>query len=61
MNIKAQTFGTAENLSEDWSDDPMDGILGLGYPSISQLQTAPFFQNVCFSLLGLSQANEFFS
>ncbi|KAL8292876.1 hypothetical protein RQP46_000570 [Phenoliferia psychrophenolica] len=41
-----QTFGAANSLSSDWQDDPMDGLLGMAYASISQLGAAPFFQNL---------------
>ncbi|KAM0787934.1 hypothetical protein ACM66B_006139 [Microbotryomycetes sp. NB124-2] len=41
-----QTFGAATGLSSDWKDDPMDGLMGMGYQSISQLQRSPMFQTL---------------
>ncbi|KAK4052124.1 hypothetical protein OIV83_002418 [Microbotryomycetes sp. JL201] len=41
-----QTFGAATGLSSDWKDDPMDGLMGMGYQSISQLQRPPMFQTL---------------
>lgn len=41
-----QTFGAADALASEWNTDPMDGILGMAYESISQLETPPFFQTV---------------
>ncbi|KAH7709869.1 Protein ASP-1 protein, partial [Aphelenchoides avenae] len=36
-----QTFGIATTLSDDFARQPVDGILGLGWPSISNDQVQP--------------------
>jgi len=40
-----QTFSAVTTLSSLFNDDPLDGILGLAFQSISNLNAAPFFQN----------------
>ncbi|KAI0078957.1 acid protease [Panus rudis PR-1116 ss-1] len=40
-----QTFSAVTNLSSIFNDDPIDGILGMGFQDISTLQTPPFFQS----------------
>lgn len=46
MIASSQTFGVAQSLSSDWADDPMDGLMGMAYESISQLGVPPFFQTL---------------
>ncbi|ORY89618.1 aspartic peptidase domain-containing protein [Leucosporidium creatinivorum] len=46
ISATAQVFGAANSLSSDWEDDPMDGMMGMAYASISQLGTSPFFQTL---------------
>lgn len=46
LTATGQTFGAADSMSSDWQDDPMDGIFGMGYQAISQLNTPPVFQTV---------------
>lgn len=40
-----QTFSSVTSLSASFAEDPMDGILGLGFPSIANLDAEPFIQN----------------
>ncbi|KAI5478796.1 hypothetical protein MNV49_004622 [Pseudohyphozyma bogoriensis] len=47
LTASAQVLGAATSMSSDWADDPMDGMMGMGYQSISQLGASPFFQTVC--------------
>ncbi|KAK4051309.1 hypothetical protein OIO90_004790 [Microbotryomycetes sp. JL221] len=46
LTAEGQTFGAATGLSSDWRDDPMDGLMGMGYQSISQLKSTPMFQTL---------------
>ncbi|GAA5879402.1 hypothetical protein JCM16303_003190 [Sporobolomyces ruberrimus] len=41
-----QTFGAASTLSASFASSPEDGLLGMAFPPISQLQTSPFFQTL---------------
>ncbi|GAA6041674.1 hypothetical protein JCM8097_003078 [Rhodosporidiobolus ruineniae] len=41
-----QTLGSATTLSASWVNDPQDGLAGMGYQSLSQLRSAPFFQSL---------------
>ncbi|GAA5848382.1 hypothetical protein JCM5353_004881 [Sporobolomyces roseus] len=41
-----QTFGAASTLSSSFASSPEDGLLGLGFQSLSQLQTSPYFQTL---------------
>jgi hypothetical protein len=50
LTAVGQTLGAATGLSSDWQDDPMDGLMGMGYKSISQMKANPFFQTVSSSL-----------
>ena len=54
MVAPKQTFGVASSMSSDWADDPMDGLMGMAYQSISQMDVPPFFQTV--SCLAISWA-----
>ncbi|KAJ7184643.1 acid protease [Mycena filopes] len=38
-----QYFSPVTTMSSDFGSDPCDGILGLGFPPISQLRQPPFF------------------
>lgn len=48
LTAVGQTLGAATGLSSDWRDDPMDGLMGMGYKSLSQMKANPFFQTVSF-------------
>ncbi|KAH9858927.1 acid protease [Lenzites betulinus] len=41
--VTKQYFSPVTTLSSSFSSDPIDGLLGLAYPSISNLGEAPFF------------------
>ncbi|GAA5971359.1 hypothetical protein JCM11641_008322 [Rhodosporidiobolus odoratus] len=41
-----QTFGAATTLSDSWQYDPPDGLMGMGYQSLSQLRSPPVFQTL---------------
>ncbi|KAJ2968031.1 hypothetical protein NUW54_g13335 [Trametes sanguinea] len=41
--VKNQYFSPVTTLSSSFADDPIDGILGLAYPAISNLGESPFF------------------
>ncbi|KAF5332883.1 hypothetical protein D9758_017498 [Tetrapyrgos nigripes] len=43
ISVDNQRFSPVTTLSSTFSDDPIDGILGLAFPSISNLNTDPFF------------------
>ncbi|KAJ3966840.1 acid protease [Lentinula raphanica] len=45
VNVQNQTFSAVTNLSSLFASDPVDGVFGLGFPSISNLQANPFFIN----------------
>ncbi|PCH43862.1 acid protease [Wolfiporia cocos MD-104 SS10] len=40
-----QYFSPVNTLSDSFSNDPIDGILGLAFPAISNLRQNPFFSN----------------
>lgn len=42
----AQNFGAASKTSAQFNSDPTDGLMGMGYQSISQMRVSPFFQTV---------------
>ena len=46
MTATDQTIGVASTLSQSFADDPMDGIMGMGFQSISQMNVPPFFQTL---------------
>ncbi|ORY90691.1 aspartic peptidase domain-containing protein [Leucosporidium creatinivorum] len=46
LTATGQTLGAATGLSSDWQDDPMDGLMGMGYKSLSQMRANPFFQTL---------------
>ncbi|VDO73521.1 unnamed protein product, partial [Onchocerca flexuosa] len=41
-----QIFGVADRISYGIGDIPIDGIMGLGWPTISTFQTATTMQNI---------------
>lgn len=41
-----QAIGVATQMSNSFADDPQDGIMGMGYESISTLKEKPFFQSL---------------
>jgi len=44
--VTAQTFGAAQGIAEVFGYFPIDGILGLGWPAISEDDVTPPFQNL---------------
>lgn len=46
VTAKNQAIGVATELSNSFADDPQDGIMGMGYESISTLKEKPFFQTL---------------
>jgi hypothetical protein len=44
--LYVQIFGRAISLDSSFTDDPADGILGLGWPSLAADSGVPFVQNV---------------
>jgi len=45
ISAKNQVFSPVTTLSSSFSQDPIDGILGLAFPAISNLNYTPFFQS----------------
>ena len=45
VTAKNQYFSPVTTLSDSFSNDPIDGILGLAYPAISNLKQDPWFTN----------------
>ncbi|KAI0821616.1 acid protease [Trametes gibbosa] len=43
--VKNQYFSPVSTLSPTFGDEKMDGILGLAYPSLSNLRQSPFFNS----------------
>ncbi|KAJ7631160.1 acid protease [Roridomyces roridus] len=43
VKATTQTFSAVTTLSSDFTGNPADGILGLAFPSISNLASRPFF------------------
>ncbi|GAA5927782.1 hypothetical protein JCM10213_000891 [Rhodosporidiobolus nylandii] len=41
-----QTLGAASSLSDSFGSDPEDGLMGMGYQSLSQLRSPPVFQTL---------------
>ncbi|GAA5905396.1 hypothetical protein JCM6882_003148 [Rhodosporidiobolus microsporus] len=41
-----QTFAAATTLSDSWTRDPQDGLMGMGYQALSQLRSPPVFQTL---------------
>ena len=46
ITARAQTIGVANELSPDWADDPMDGLMGMAYQAVSQMNAPSFFETV---------------
>ncbi|GAA5913302.1 hypothetical protein JCM8208_005203 [Rhodotorula glutinis] len=46
LTATKQTFGVATALSSDFANDPYDGLMGMGYQSISTLGASPLFQTL---------------
>ncbi|GJE96864.1 aspartic protease [Phanerochaete sordida] len=46
LTAKNQYFSPVTTLSSSFSGDPIDGILGLAYPAISNLGQEPFFNTL---------------
>ncbi|GAA5951141.1 hypothetical protein JCM3765_002396 [Sporobolomyces pararoseus] len=46
LTATGQVFGAASTLSASFASSPEDGLVGMAFPSISQLQTSPFFQTL---------------
>ncbi|KAH9442124.1 hypothetical protein MJO28_014971 [Puccinia striiformis f. sp. tritici] len=44
-NVLEQAFGVCDVLSEDWPNDPADGVLGLAFESIATSHKKPWFYN----------------
>ncbi|KAI8993962.1 acid protease [Trametes punicea] len=43
VTVKNQYLSAVTTLSSSFADDPIDGLLGLAYPAISNLNESPFF------------------
>ncbi|RPD78649.1 acid protease [Lentinus tigrinus ALCF2SS1-7] len=43
VSVTKQSFSPVTTLSSSFNGDPIDGILGLAYPAISNLNANPFF------------------
>ncbi|OAV98947.1 hypothetical protein PTTG_02488 [Puccinia triticina 1-1 BBBD Race 1] len=43
--VVGQAFGVCDVLSEDWPNDPADGVLGLAFESIATSHKKPWFYN----------------
>ncbi|GAA6009797.1 hypothetical protein JCM11491_000817 [Sporobolomyces phaffii] len=46
LTATKQVFGAASTLSSSFASSPEDGLVGMAFQSISQLQTSPFFQTL---------------
>ncbi|KAJ6453581.1 acid protease [Mycena sanguinolenta] len=57
VKVTNQAFSPVTTLSSSFADDPADGILGLAFPAISNLQANPFFVNA--DSQGTVNANQF--
>ncbi|KIK55986.1 hypothetical protein GYMLUDRAFT_248204 [Collybiopsis luxurians FD-317 M1] len=57
VTVTGQTFSPVTTLSSSFADDPIDGILGLAFPAISNLNADPFF--VTANSQGAVSSNEF--
>lgn len=54
ITVKNQYFSPVTTLSSTFDEDPIDGILGLAYPSISNLNKVCDFPLCCYNTLSLS-------
>ncbi|EIN11115.1 acid protease [Punctularia strigosozonata HHB-11173 SS5] len=57
IKVTGQYFSPVTTLSSSFKDDPIDGLLGLAYPSISNLGKTPFFNKAVSQ--GTASKNEF--
>ncbi|KAJ3717430.1 acid protease [Lentinula raphanica] len=57
IEVTDQTFSPVTTLSSSFASDPIDGILGLAFPAISNLNADPFF--VTANSQGAVDSNEF--
>ncbi|THU88980.1 acid protease [Dendrothele bispora CBS 962.96] len=57
VKATSQKFSPVTTLSSTFADDPIDGILGLAYPTISNLNSNPFFNTAMQQ--GTVKAGEF--
>ncbi|KAJ7742596.1 acid protease [Mycena metata] len=57
ITAKKQYFSPVTTLSSSFKDDPADGILGLAFPSLSNLNENPFFTTA--NAAGSTDANQF--
>ena len=46
VSVKNQYFAGVTQESEEFTTEPFDGLLGMGYQSISQYNSPPFFQTI---------------
>ncbi|KIP07605.1 hypothetical protein PHLGIDRAFT_511640 [Phlebiopsis gigantea 11061_1 CR5-6] len=46
LTATKQTFSPVTTLSSSFAGDPIDGILGLAFPAISNLNASPFFNTL---------------
>ncbi|KZT66403.1 acid protease [Daedalea quercina L-15889] len=49
LSVVQQTFGAVKSESEDFYDEPSDGLLGLAFGSIAQSKRPTFFENLMTS------------
>ncbi|MBW0464874.1 hypothetical protein O181_004589 [Austropuccinia psidii MF-1] len=54
--VLKQDFASCDILSEDWSDDPADGVLGLAFESIATSGKKPWFYNALDQNSALNQS-----
>ncbi|KAF7324503.1 Acid protease [Mycena kentingensis (nom. inval.)] len=57
VTAENQFFSPVTTLSSSFEDDPIDGILGLAFPAISNLNQDPFFTSA--NAAGAVSANQF--
>ncbi|GAA5830578.1 hypothetical protein JCM11251_002519 [Rhodosporidiobolus azoricus] len=46
LTANNQTFAAATTLSDSWTRDPQDGLMGMGYQALSALRSPPVFQTL---------------
>jgi len=46
LAVANQIFGAATKYSSSFQTGPMDGLMGLGYPSLSSFKVTPFFSSL---------------
>ncbi|KAJ3748858.1 acid protease [Lentinula detonsa] len=57
IQVSKQTFSAVTTLSSTFASDPIDGILGLAFPALSNLKADPFF--ITANSQGAVDSNEF--